>query len=101
MAAADRQLAASPPAVTKMIAALERELGATLLRRDSRRLLLTPDGDRYLKTCGRLLADLHETEAALAARRSRARGSLVIGISRTVAAQCIVPRIADLRSSHP
>jgi LysR family transcriptional regulator for bpeEF and oprC len=101
MAAAARQLAVSPPAVTKMIAALERDLGTTLLRRDSRKLLLTPDGDRYLKTCGRLLADLRETEAALSARRSRARGRLVIGISRTVAAQCIVPRIADFRSRHP
>jgi LysR family transcriptional regulator for bpeEF and oprC len=84
-----------------MIAALERELGTTLLRRDSRKMLLTPDGDRYLKTCGRLLADLRETEAALSSRRSRAHGRLVIGISRTVAAQCIVPRIADFRSRHP
>lgn len=101
MAAAARQLEVSPPAVTKMIAALERELGTTLLRRDSRKLLLTSDGDRYLKTCGRLLADLRETEAALSARRSRARGRLVIGVSRTVAAHCIVPRIGDFRATHP
>ena len=62
---------------------------------------LTPDGDRYLKTCGRLLAELRETEADLSARRSRAHGRLVIGISRTIAAHCIVPRIDGFRSRHP
>jgi LysR family transcriptional regulator for bpeEF and oprC len=101
MAAAARQLAVSPPAVAKMVAALERKLGTTLLRRDSRKLLLTPDGDRHLKTCGRLLAELRETEATLSARRSRAHGRLVIGISRTVAAHCTVPRIGEFRARHP
>jgi LysR family transcriptional activator of dmlA len=101
MSAAARQLEVSPPAVTKLIAALERELGTTLLRRDSRRLLLTPDGDAYLKTCQRILAELHETEAALATQRLRVQGRLVVGVSRTVAQHCLVPRLEGFTRLHP
>jgi LysR family transcriptional regulator, regulator for bpeEF and oprC len=99
--AAARQLDVSPPAVTKLVAALERDLGTTLLRRESRRLLLTADGDRYLQTGLRLLAELRETEQALAARRTKAQGRLVVGISRTVAQNCLIPRLAAFRRSQP
>jgi LysR family transcriptional regulator, regulator for bpeEF and oprC len=98
---AARQLDVSPPAVTKMVAALERELGTLLLRREPRRLLLTPDGDRYLKSCTRLLADLRETEQSLVDGRTRAQGHLVVGISRTVALNCLLPRLASFRRTQP
>lgn len=101
MSAAARQLDVSPPAVAKLINALEKDLGVTLLRRESRRLLLTPDGDRYLKTCHRLLADLRATEAALSAGRGTASGRLVVGVSRTALHHCLVPRLADFCARHP
>jgi DNA-binding transcriptional LysR family regulator len=68
-AAAARQMEVSPPAVTKMVAALEREIGTTLLRRDARRVLLTPDGDRYLKICANTLAGLRAAEDEFADAR--------------------------------
>lgn len=101
MSAAARQLEVSPPAITKLIAALEAELGTTLLRRDSRRLLLTPDGDRYLKICSRLLEDLRETESSLSAGRARPQGRIVVGVSRTVLQHCLVPQLAQFCKRHP
>ena len=101
MAAAARHLEVSPPAITKQIAALERELGVTLLRRDSRKLFLTDDGDRYLKACTRLLDELRETESQMVTGRSKAHGRLVVGISRTVAQHCIVPNLAAFRVRCP
>ena len=99
--AAARQLDVSPPAVTKMVAALERELQTVLLRREHRRVLLTADGDRYLKTCTRMLADLRETEQSMADGRTKARGRLVVGISRTVALNCLLPRLEEFRRNQP
>jgi LysR family transcriptional regulator for bpeEF and oprC len=98
---AARQLDVSPPAVTKLVAALERNLGTLLLRREPRRLLLTADGDRYLKSCTRILANLRETEQALVEGRTKAHGRLVIGISRTVALNCLLPRLESFRHSLP
>lgn len=100
MSAAARQLEVSPPAISKLLAALEAELGTTLLRRDSRRLLLTADGDHYLKTCIRLLEDLRETEAMLDAARANPQGRLVVGVSRTVLQHCLVPRLAEFCERH-
>lgn len=100
-AAAARQMEVSPPAITKMVAALEREVGTTLLRRDSRRVLLTPDGDRYLQTCTRMLTALRTAEEGFTAARTRAQGSLTVGISRTLAVNSLVPRFAEFRQQHP
>lgn len=99
--AAARQLDVSPPAVTKMVRALERSLGTALLRRESRQVLLTTDGERYIASCRKLLAELRETEQALSSRRLHARGRLVVGISRTVALNCILPVLESFRSAQP
>jgi LysR family transcriptional regulator for bpeEF and oprC len=100
MSAAARLLEVSPPAITKQLAALEAELGTTLLRRDSRRLMLTPDGDRYLKTCTHLLGELRETESMLDSARAKPQGRLVVGASRTVLEHCVVPRLAEFCERH-
>ena len=98
---AARQLDVSPPAVTKMVAALERQLGALLLRRASRQVLLTTDGERYIASCRRLLSELREAEQTLASRRLHARGRLVVGVSRSIALNCIMPHLNSFRSAQP
>jgi DNA-binding transcriptional LysR family regulator len=85
-AAAARQLGVSPPAVTHMIAALEHELGVSLLRRDSRHLSLTPDGEQLLPAAMTALAELRGAEARLSVNRTRSSGKLVVGLGRTVSA---------------
>lgn len=100
-AAAARSMEVSPPAVTKLIAALERELGTTLLHRDSRRVVLTADGDRYLQTCARTLAELREAESQLASNRTRASGKLVVGLSRTLGPNCVMPFLPEFLRRHP
>lgn len=99
--AAARQLEVSPPAVTKLIAALEHELGATLLNRDSRHVVLTPDGQNYLQTCIPVLEELRQAEAGLAASRTRASGKLVVGVSRVLATNILMPYLPDLLRRHP
>ena len=71
-AAADT-LGSSLPAVVRLLAALESELGARLLNRTTRRLSLTDDGRQYLERARRVMAD---------ARRRRPRSSARYAPSR-------------------
>ena len=99
-AAAARGLDVSPPAVTQLIAALERELGAQLLQRDSRRLSLTPDGEQFFPACTNALAELRAAEARLSVNRTRASGKLVVGMQRRTG-QAVTPFIPDFLVAHP
>lgn len=99
--AAARQLEVSAPAVTKLIAALERELGVQLLVRDSRRVVLTADGDRYLQSGARALGELRAAENELSSGRTRARGKLVVGLSRVVGPNCVMPSLPEFQRRHP
>jgi LysR family transcriptional regulator for bpeEF and oprC len=99
--AAARQLEVSPPAITKMVAALERELGVRLLVRDSRRVVLTADGDRYLQSCAHALGKLREAESELSSSRTRASGKLVVGLSRVVGPNCVMPFLPEFQRRHP
>src|ERR1700751_643160 len=77
-APAARKLGLSPPAVTRLIAALEERLGARLLQRTTRSAALTDAGARYLERARRILADVEEAERAAAGERTRPSGRLVV-----------------------
>src|SRR6266576_6504331 len=77
-AAAARKLGLSPPAVTRLIAALEERLGARLLQRTTRSVTLTDAGSRYLERVRRILADVEEAEGAAEGEQTRPGGRLVI-----------------------
>ena len=63
--------------------------------------MLTADGDRYLQTCVRTLAELREAESALASNRTRAGGKLVIGLSRVIGPNCVMPFLPEFVRRHP
>src|SRR5882762_7456098 len=77
-AAAARKLELSPPAVTRLIAALEDRLGTRLLQRTTRSVTLTDAGARYLERARRILADVEEAERAAEGERTRPSGRLVV-----------------------
>lgn len=98
--AADR-LDLSKASVTAHISALESRLGVKLLNRTTRRLSLTDDGAVYLEHVRRLLADVQETEAALAAGRSVPRGLLRADMPVTLGRQYIVPALPRFAAQYP
>lgn len=73
---AGEQLGKSPPTMVRTLADLERELGATLLQRTTRRMSLTEEGRTYLERCRRILADVAEVEEQLREGRGEPRGQL-------------------------
>lgn len=99
--AAARALDVSPPAVSKLIAALERELGTTLLHRDSRRVVLTAEGDRYLQVCARTVSELRGIEGSISGNRTRVSGKLVVGFSRVLSVNSVMPFLPEFLERHP
>jgi DNA-binding transcriptional LysR family regulator len=66
------------PAVVRLLAALEAELGARLIQRTTRRIALTEAGRRYLERCRELDALLGEAEAEVRAEQTEPRGTLTL-----------------------
>jgi len=97
--AAARRFELSVPAVTKLVGALERELGVRLLERSTRGLALTPQGAAYREACAPLLAQLAEADRA-AAGPVRAR-TLVVGAPALLARALLIPALPGYRDKHP
>jgi DNA-binding transcriptional LysR family regulator len=100
-ARAARDLEVSPPAVTKMIKALERTLGVRLLTRNSKKLELTSDGEQYLSVCANTLAELRAVETRLESGRNRASGKLVVGVPRAFGPRFVARIVAGFLEAHP
>lgn len=77
-AAAARRLGLSPSAVTRLVTALEEQLGVRLLHRTTRSLHLTEAGARYLGRVRLLLADLKEADEVARSDRAAPMGRLVV-----------------------
>ena len=83
LTAAAADLGVSLPSMVRTLAALEHDLGVTLLNRTTRRLHLTHDGEQYLEHCRIILTHVQEAEAALRSRRAVPHGRL--GLTASVA----------------
>jgi DNA-binding transcriptional LysR family regulator len=77
-APAARKLGVSASAVTRMVAGLEEHLGARLLQRTTRSVMLTDVGARYLERARRILGDVEEAEGSVRAERTQPSGRLVV-----------------------
>ena len=75
-AAAARSLSVPTSTVTRRINRLEERLGALLLQRTTRKLTPTSVGQAYYQRCRQIVADIAETEAAIASMQSEPRGTL-------------------------
>ncbi len=101
LAAAASELALSPPAVSRRLAALEQRLGVRLLNRTTRRLSLTPEGERYLEEGERLLRELEHLERTLSAGRELPRGLLRVNATFGFGRRHLAPAVSDFVRRHP
>ena len=100
-AAAARKLKLSPPAVTRLIAALEERLGARLLQRTTRQVALTDVGARYLERARRILADIAEAESAAEGESTRPSGQLVVSAPRGFGRLHVSPVMSAYLKRYP
>jgi len=101
LAAAADVLGLSAPAVSRRLAALERRLGVRLMNRTTRRLSLTPEGQRYADEAGRILADIGQLEQDLGAARQVPRGQLRIGAGFGFGRRHLGAAVADFVALYP
>lgn len=98
--AAARALGMTPSAVSKLIGRLEARLGAQLVRRSTRRLDLTTEGERFYERAVRVLADIDEAERCVGAE-SAPRGRVAINTSMAFGVQMLLPLVPGLRAQYP
>lgn len=101
LAGAARQLDLAPTVVSKRLAALEARLGVSLLRRTTRRLQLTTEGEVFVEQARTLAAGFEQLEEQLAERRDVARGRLRVASSFGFGRVWLAPVLAALRHLHP
>ncbi|MBX3605577.1 MAG: LysR family transcriptional regulator [Piscinibacter sp.] len=101
LSAAARRFDVSVPAVTKLVSALERDLGVKLLDRSTQGLTLTARGAQYLEHCAPLLAQLADADRTMAAPGARRARTLVVGAPPLLSRALLVPALADWHERHP
>ncbi|HEX7084571.1 MAG TPA: LysR family transcriptional regulator [Gaiellaceae bacterium] len=100
-AGAARTLRLSQPSVSAHVAALERELGAQLFERTTRRVRLTAAGEALLARAETLLRDHAEARRAVAAADERIDGNLTVAASLTIGGYVLPAALARLVAAHP
>jgi DNA-binding transcriptional LysR family regulator len=88
-------------ALSHQIARLERELGARLFDRTSRRVRLTQAGTAFLPAARQCLDAAERAAAEAAAAVGVVRGRLAVGLIPTVAAVDIPAALRDFRHEYP
>ena len=101
LTAAANSLDTSLPTVVRTLAALERHLGVSLLKRTTRRIHLTEEGTRYLEHCREILSAIQDTEHLLVARRTEPIGKLTVTASVLFGRRYIAPILYDFLHRHP
>jgi len=99
--AAARQGNVGQPAVSKMIAQLEDQLGVRLVTRTTRGLSPTEAGQRYYERARRALEEADEAEVAARGAGKGLTGRLRISAATTFARLHIVPRLPAFMAEHP
>ena len=98
--AAARELDLSQPSVSRIIAALEKDVGAALITRTTRAVALTDVGNDYLTRVEAILASLEDADHE--ARGSRElRGRLRVAMPGSFGAREIIPLMPGFLSRHP
>src|SRR2546423_1539576 len=97
---AARQLRLSQPSASRIVATLEKEIGAALFTRSTRALSLTEAGAEYLARVEAILAALDEAD--LAARGTgELRGVLRVAASSSFTEHAVIPRLDDFLGRNP
>jgi DNA-binding transcriptional LysR family regulator len=101
LAAAGRKLGRSPAAVSRAIAFLEDRAGAKLLYRTTRSIKLSEEGERYVASCRRVLAELEEADIIVSGERAVPRGTLSLTAGVFTGEMLLLPIVEALLDANP
>ena len=101
MAEAARRLDCTRAQISKQIADLERQFGARLFERSTRKLALTPSGEVFHQHALRALDAVASTEIAVRNLGDTPSGLLCISASLTIGRLYIAPLLPRLTAQYP
>src|SRR5512147_2045761 len=98
-AAAELEL--GQPTISDRLRSLERELGATLVRRQGRGVALTPEGEAFLSYAQRALDVLKQGKATVRAAHTGSGGRVSIAVTVTTGAYLFAPALVAFQKEQP
>ncbi|MDY0834810.1 LysR family transcriptional regulator [Pseudomonas sp. SED1] len=96
-----RELQTTQPTISKVLRALETELGGKLISRSTRKLSLTDEGQRYYGHCRQILAAVDAAEHSFQSGKEAVAGPLRIGSSVSFGRLHIASRLAGFLERYP
>jgi DNA-binding transcriptional LysR family regulator len=99
--AAARRLNYTQPAVSRIVAALERELAAVLVERDCRPVRLTDAGAALVRHADDVFARLSSARSEIEAITQVEAGTVAVGTFGSAAAAFVVDALREFRKQHP
>lgn len=99
--AAARQLGVATSSVTRMIDALEAELGTVLLNRSTRQVTISDAGAAYYLRARKILDDLAEADATVMDSQDEPSGPLRVSVPTAFGRRVIAPHLGRFMARHP
>ncbi|AWB21471.1 LysR family transcriptional regulator [Methylobacterium currus] len=100
-ASAAKALRCTPSAVSRAVARLEARLGVGLIRRTTRAMTLTPEGEVYLARAGELIAEFDAIEDSFGRDADQPSGLLRVNASVPFGTKVILPVLPRFLSQQP
>jgi DNA-binding transcriptional LysR family regulator len=101
ISAAGRELGMAPAVASARLAKLEKAVGADLLRRSTRKVALSLDGEEFLPFAREILAQENAAYAAMGRGQATPTGTLRFTAPSTFAQLYIAPLLPEFLNSHP
>jgi DNA-binding transcriptional LysR family regulator len=98
---AAKKLGLSKASVSREISALERRLGAQLLRRTTRRMSLTEVGEVFLERCLRVVEEAEGAELSVSRLQADPRGEIRLAAPMSFGHLQLAPRIGGFVRRYP
>jgi len=99
--AASMTLGVSQPALTRIVQRLERAVGVELFRRTTRRVEVSPAGEKFIAVAERVLDDLRISLESLQEIAGEQRGQVIVSAVMSVAYSRMPRIVAEYRVSRP
>ncbi|TDN70694.1 LysR family transcriptional regulator [Paraburkholderia sp. BL10I2N1] len=99
--AAAEKLQQTVSGVSRALTRLEKKLDTALVRRTTRRLHLTEEGELFLGRARAILAAMEEAEESVARRRERPSGRLRVDAATPFMLHCIAPQMKAFSALFP
>jgi LysR family transcriptional regulator, transcriptional activator for dmlA len=101
LSAAARELGLTAAAVSKHLTQMESRAGVALINRTTRRMMLTPEGELYLKHARRILDEIDELAELLGTAKKSPKGLLRVNATLGFGRSHVAPVISRFVAQYP